>query len=85
MPDRDDNTSSAIRELRRDLQVSQAELASRTGLAKNSIYRYEAGTNTPDAEALIALWTIAVENGSPTALYFSRLLAGLFPLLRSVF
>jgi len=85
MPDTPDNTAAIIRQLRQDLTVSQAQLAAKTGLAVNSIYRYEAGTNTPDAEGLISLWTIAIENGSPTALHFSHLLGEAFPLLRSVF
>jgi len=85
MADTYETTSAIIRQLRQDLTVSQAQLAAKTGLAVNSIYRYEAGTNSPDAEGLISLWTIAIENGSPTALHFSNLLGEAFPLLRSVF
>jgi len=46
----------AIRKYRREIGLTQAQLAVALGIAPTSIYRYEAGTSTPDVGALQKLY-----------------------------
>jgi DNA-binding XRE family transcriptional regulator len=51
-----DHLGKAIRKYRRDIGLTQAQLAVALGIAPTSIYRYEAGTSTPDVGALQKLY-----------------------------
>jgi DNA-binding XRE family transcriptional regulator len=55
-PAEPDHLGKAIRKYRRDIGLTQAQLAVALGIAPTSIYRYEAGTSTPDVGALQKLY-----------------------------
>ena len=44
-----------IRELRREKSLSQEQLAERTGLSRQTIYKWESGQAAPDLENLKTL------------------------------
>jgi transcriptional regulator with XRE-family HTH domain len=81
MTDNTEAVASAIRQLRRELGLSQVQLANAIGITPTSIYRYEAGTSGPDAQLLAALWNLAINHKSASATYFSELLGNLLPPL----
>lgn len=80
MVDKDDSLDFSvpeiIRRLRRDLKLTQAELAAAIGLAPTSIYRYEAGSSSPSLETIKRLYDLASEKKSGSADFFAGALLG---------
>ena len=55
--------ASVLVDLRRKLDLNQAELAESLDVPVNTLSRWERGSNVPDANALAALFSIAKERG----------------------
>ena len=55
--------ASGLVDLRRKLDLNQAELAESLDVPVNTLSRWERGSNVPDANALAALFSIAKERG----------------------
>ena len=55
--------ASVLVDLRRKLDLNQAELAELLDVPVNTLSRWERGSNIPDANALAALFSIAMERG----------------------
>ena len=55
--------AAVLVELRRELNLSQAQLAELLDIPINTLSRWERGSNVPDANALAALFSIAKERG----------------------
>ena len=53
----------SITELRQRLGLSQAAMATRIGVPKNTISRWETGETTPDAQSLAAIYSLGMEVG----------------------
>ena len=53
----------SIAELRQRLGLSQAEMAQRIGVPKNTVSRWETGATTPDADSLAAIYSLGQEKG----------------------
>ena len=53
----------SITELRQRLGLSQAAMAARIGVPKNTISRWETGETTPDAQSLAAIYSLGMEVG----------------------
>ena len=55
--------ASVLVDLRRKLDLNQAELAESLDVPVNTLSRWERGSNVPDANALAVLFSIAKERG----------------------
>ena len=55
--------STSLVDLRRELSLSQAQLAELLDIPINTLSRWERGSNVPDANALAALFSVAKERG----------------------
>lgn len=53
----------SITELRQRLGLSQAAMAARIGVPKNTVSRWETGETTPDAQSLAAIYSLGMEVG----------------------
>ena len=53
----------SIAELRQRLGLSQAAIAARIGVPKNTVSRWETGETTPDAQSLAAIYSLGMEVG----------------------
>ena len=53
----------SITELRQRLGLSQARMAERLGVPKNTVSRWETGETTPDAQSLAAIYSLGMEVG----------------------
>lgn len=53
----------SITELRQRLGLSQAAMATRIGVPKNTVSRWETGETTPDAQSLAAIYSLGMEVG----------------------
>lgn len=53
----------SIAELRQRLSLSQAAMAARIGVPKNTVSRWETGETTPDAQSLAAIYSLGMEVG----------------------
>ena len=53
----------SIAELRQRLGLSQATMAERLGVPKNTVSRWETGATTPDGESLAAIYSLGMEVG----------------------
>ena len=53
----------SIAELRERLNLSQAAMAARIGVPKNTVSRWETGETTPDAQSLAAIYSLGMEVG----------------------
>lgn len=53
----------SIMELRKRLGISQTDMARGLGVPVNTLYRWEAGITTPDADALAAIYSVGMERG----------------------
>lgn len=75
LADPDLDTAVAIKRLRKDLSLTQLDLAREVEITPTSVYRYEAGTSVPNIETLSRLCDLAREKASPlVSLQFGRLL-----------
>lgn len=63
----------AIRELRKQLGLTQGEFARRIGVTTRALQFYEADARRPDAGALMALLCAAAQAGAPTSEFASAL------------
>lgn len=61
----------SITALRSQLQITQAKLAAELGVPPNTVSRWERGDTAPDARALAAIHSIAMERGLTPA-YFKK-------------
>ena len=50
--------------LRQHLGLSQAQMATKLGVPKNTVSRWETGATAPDAHSLAAIYSVAKENGT---------------------
>ena len=57
----------AIREFRKELGLTQVQFAAELAMTPTTIYRYEAGTNTPTNDVLAKILQLAVKNQSLAA------------------
>jgi transcriptional regulator with XRE-family HTH domain len=57
--------AAIIKRLRRDLSLTQVQLANELGIAPSSVYRYEAGASNPTSEVLEKLWALASKGSLP--------------------
>ena len=65
MSDSQNEFAAAIRSLRQELRLTQAELATELGITPSSIYRYETGAR-PDTQAVLLLASYAQSHsGNP--------------------
>ncbi len=55
--------ATVLVEIRRELSLSQAQLAELLDIPVNTLSRWERGSNIPDANALAALFSVAKERG----------------------
>ena len=62
---------SSLLEIREQLGLSQTNLAERLGLPVNTISRWERSETTPDANALAAIYSIAIKDGAEPG-FFQR-------------
>ena len=53
----------SIAELRQRLGLSQAAMAERLGVPKNTVSRWETGATTPDGDSLAAIYSLGMEVG----------------------
>lgn len=53
----------SLAKLRQRLRLSQAQMASKLGVPKNTVSRWETGATTPDAHSLAAIYSVAKEEG----------------------
>lgn len=65
--------------------MTQVELAAALGVAPASVHRWEAGTNTPDFEMIVSLWSFAIEHGSATSRHFAEFLSDRANAMRPLF
>ncbi len=59
----------SIAELRQRLGLSQAAMAARIGVPKNTVSRWETGETTPDAQSLAAIYSLGMEVGVVTTFF----------------
>jgi len=85
MSDPSNRISRAIRLLRKDSGMTQVEFAAALKVAPTSIYRWEAGTGSPEFEMAVSLWSLAIERGSPTSEEFSDFLISRTDAIRPLF
>ena len=64
--------ASMLVDLRRNLDLNQAELAELLDVPVNTLSRWERGINVPDANALAALFSIAKEHGETPEFFKQR-------------
>ncbi len=62
---------ASIEGLRKQLELTQAELAEELDVPVNTVSRWETGTTTPDAKALAALYSVA-KGGGVNPHFFQR-------------
>ena len=58
--------AAAVKKLREESGLTQVQLANRLGIAPTSVYRYEAGSSTPDLKLLQKFFALAVKLRLPT-------------------
>jgi transcriptional regulator with XRE-family HTH domain len=74
--------AQAIKNLRKDRNLTQAQLAAALEIAPTSVYRWEAETSAPDLGMVLNLWHFAVLFGSGTAATFADILITGSPILK---
>src|SRR5581483_11157987 len=59
--------AAAVKKLREESGLTQVQLANRLGIAPTSVYRYEAGSSTPDLKLLQKFLSLAVKLRLPVS------------------
>lgn len=85
MPEQANRMSSLVRTLRKNCGMTQVEFAAALRVAPASVHRWESGTSNPDFELAVALWSLAIQYGSPTSKHFATFLAGRIDAIKPLF
>lgn len=65
--------------------MTQVGFAAALKVTPTSIYRWEAGTGSPEFEMVVSLWSLAIERGSPTSKEFADFLVSRTDAMRPLF
>ena len=63
---------SRLKTLRENLKLTQADMATLLDIPVNTLSRWERGSNSPDANALAAIYSIAQERGTTPEFFVKR-------------